>query len=45
MAGTTMHPTVTTEPTVLEIHFDIQVLWVTSMFPERITLTNQGFTA
>ena len=38
------HHTVTTEPMVLEIHFDIQVLWITSMFPEQIMLTNQGFT-
>ena len=25
---------VTTEPMVLEIGFDIQVLWITNMFPE-----------
>ena len=25
---------ITTEPMVLEIHFDIQVVWITSMFPE-----------
>ena len=31
---------ITTEPMVLEIHFDIQMLWITSMFPEQ----NQGFT-
>ena len=35
---------ITTEPMVLEIRFDIRVLWITSMFPERIMLTNQGFT-
>ena len=35
---------ITTEPVVLEIHFDIQVLWIISMFPEQILLTNQGFT-
>ena len=33
----------TTEPMVLEIHFDIQVLWITSMFLEQIMLANQGF--
>ena len=32
-----------TEPMVLKIRFDIQVLWITSMFPELIMLTNQGF--
>ena len=32
----------TTEPMVLEIRFDTQVLWVTSMLLERIMLTNQG---
>ena len=35
---------ITTEPKVLEIHFDIGVLWITSMFPEHIMLTNQGGT-
>ena len=35
---------ITTEPTVLEIHFGIQVLWITSMLPERIMLANQSFT-
>ena len=24
--------------------FDIQMLWITSMFPEQIILTSQGFT-
>ena len=37
--------TITTEPTVLEIRFDIRALWTTSVFPERIMLANQGFTA
>jgi hypothetical protein len=27
-----------------EIHFDIRVLWITSTFPERIILANQGTT-
>jgi hypothetical protein len=27
-----------------EIHFDIRVLWITSAFPEWITLPNQGTT-
>ena len=35
---------ITTKPMVSEIHFDIQVLWITSMFPELIMLPNQGFT-
>ena len=35
---------ITIEPMVLEICFDIQVLWLTSMLPERITLAKQGFT-
>ena len=35
---------ITTEPMVLELYFDIQVPWVTSMFLEEIMLTNQGFT-
>ena len=35
---------ITTEPMVLEIHFDIQALWITSMFLEQIMFTNQGFT-
>ena len=35
---------ITTEPMGLEICFDIQVLWMTSMFPELIMLANQGFT-
>ena len=34
---------ITAEPRVLEMHFDLQVLWVTSMFPEQIMLTDQGF--
>ena len=38
------HHTVTTEPAVLGIRLDIQVLWITRRFPERITLANQGFT-
>ena len=38
------HHMITTEPWVLEIHFDIQVLWITSMFLERIMLVNHGFT-
>ena len=29
---------------LLEIRFDIQVLWIASTFGERIMLTNQGFT-
>ena len=29
---------------VLEIRFDIQVLWVISMLPEQIMLANQDFT-
>ena len=33
-----------TEPMVLEILFDRLVLWITSMFPERIMLASQGFT-
>ena len=33
-----------TEPMVLEIRFDIQVLWITSMFLEQIMLANQSFT-
>ena len=35
---------ITTEPLVLEIHFDIQALWITSMFLEHIMLSNQGLT-
>ena len=35
---------ITTESVVLEIHFDTRVLWMTSVFPEGIMLTNQGFT-
>jgi hypothetical protein len=27
-----------------KIRFDIRVLWITSTFPERITLANQGTT-
>jgi hypothetical protein len=27
-----------------EIRFDIRVLWITSRFPERIMLANQGTT-
>ena len=38
------HHMITTESMVLEIHIDIQVLWITIMFPEQIMLTNQGFT-
>ena len=33
-----------TEPMVLEICFDIQVLWIISMFQGWIMLANQGFT-
>ena len=33
---------ITTEPMVLEIHFDIQVLGIISMFLEIIMLSNQG---
>ena len=29
---------------MLEIRFDVQVLCITSMLPERIMLANQGFT-
>ena len=35
---------ITTEPMVLKIHFDAQVLGITSVFPERMTFANQGFT-
>ena len=35
---------ITTKPAVLEIHLDIQVFWITSMFLEQIMLSNQGFT-
>ena len=35
---------ITTDPMVLELRFDIRVLWITSMFLERIMLANQGFT-
>ena len=35
---------ITTEPMVLEICFDTQVLWITSVFLEWIMLANQGFT-
>ena len=35
---------ITTEPMILEIHFDIQVLWMTSVFLEPIMLTNHSFT-
>ena len=35
---------ITTEPLVLELRFDIQVLWITSLFLVRILLANQGFT-
>ena len=35
---------ITAEPMALEICLDLQVLWITSTFPERIMLTNQGFT-
>ena len=36
--------TITTEPMVCKIHFDIQGLWMISMFPEQTVLTSQGFT-
>ena len=29
---------------VFKIRFDIQVLWIISMFPEQTVLTSQGFT-
>ena len=35
---------ITTEPVVLEIRFDIRVLWITSLFPEQIKLASQGLT-
>ena len=35
---------ITTEPLVLELRSDIQVLWITSLFLVRILLANQGFT-
>ena len=35
---------ITTEPMVLEICFDIQVVWITSMFQEQTMLVKQGFT-
>ena len=35
---------ITTEPVVLEIRFDVRVLWITNMFLERTMLTDQGFT-
>ena len=35
---------ITAEPVVLEICFDIRVLWMTSVFPEGVMLANQGFT-
>ena len=35
---------ITTEPVVTEIHFDTQVLWITSVFLEWVMLANQGFT-
>ena len=38
------HHMITTEPMVVEIHFDTQVLPITSMFLEQIMLANQGFT-
>ena len=34
---------ITAVPMVLEICFDMQVLWITSMYPEQIMLSNQGF--
>ena len=34
---------ITTEPMVLEICFDIQVLWIISMFPEQTVLANQVY--
>ena len=36
------HRTTTAEPMVLEVRFDIRVLWMTSVFPETIMLANQG---
>ena len=38
------HMMTATEPMVLEIRFDMQVLWIASMFLEEIMLANQGFT-
>ena len=35
---------ITTGPMDLEVCFDIQVLWITNMFPEQIMLASQGFT-
>ena len=35
---------ITTEPMVLKIRFDVQVLWMASMFLGRTVLTNQGLT-
>ena len=35
---------ITTELKVFEIRFDIRALWMTSVFPERIMLANQGVT-
>ena len=35
---------ITTEPMVLEIRFNVQMLWITSMFPEGVMLANQGLT-
>ena len=35
---------ITTELKVLEIRFDIRALWMTSVFPGRIMLANQGVT-
>lgn len=35
---------ITTEPMILDIRFDIRVLWIKSVFPDWIMLSNQGFT-
>lgn len=42
--GDTERHMITTEIMVLEICFDIPVLWMTSTFPEPIMLASQGFT-
>ena len=34
---------ITTEPMVLEICFGVQVLWISSVFPEQIALAKRGF--
>ena len=38
------HHMITTEPMVLEICFDIQVLWITRVFQEQIMLANEVLT-